>query len=186
MWNRDLAASTTPHTLVSYYFDTDADVSTRIALECIDLEEQGRESKPFTMTIDEVAVAYPSVNDPADLADLHRLFNDAWLDGITAKDRVAVHLDTETDGCCDDCGRSVSHHEALCDYCGGENVTRFVTASVVDMHAETWANSDQTIDGSTWESDGSGRSVYATLNDRETLVDELQAEGYRLNLTNYT
>ena len=183
MWNRDIKASTTPHMLVSLYFDCDRETANRIILDCADRETDGTEGKPFVLTIADVAAEYPTVFDQVELL---RVFADAWSDGITAKDRVAVALDSETEGCCDDCGRSVPHHDAVCDYCGSEKVTRFVMATVTDKHAETWADADRYIDGDTWESDGSGRSVYARLIDRETLVDDLHAEGYRLNLANYT
>ena len=57
---------------------------------------------------------------------------------------------------------------------------------VHDTFAHEWADSDQTIDGSSWETarDMPG-FAYTIICNRPGLVAELEAEGYRLNLSQY-
>jgi hypothetical protein len=51
-------------------------------------------------------------------------------------------------------------------------------------HAKVWADWDQTIDGSSWECDGSD-FIYNILYWRPGLIDELKAEGYSLDQSVY-
>lgn len=60
-----------------------------------------------------------------------------------------------------------------------------VTANVSGPGAAKWAKDDQTIDGTRWESDGDD-FAYAVLSDDPGLVGRLEAEGYDLNLDEYS
>ncbi len=121
--------------------------------------------------------------DARDLADL---LLDAWEEGLTRKDRVVVCLDNSTcDAVCGGCGSFLANGAESCEGCGSRDVDQQVTVTVSDDYAVVWAKCDQTIDGSSWEEVGNGE-VYTILSTRPGLAAELRAEGYRLDLSNYT
>ena len=82
-----------------------------------------------------------------------------WL----AKDRLTVRL------------------TMLDDYPHGD----IVMAEVHGRGAEEWADHDQTIAGDTWEGTGDDSFVYAMPCNHAGLVEELRAEGYSLDLSEY-
>lgn len=121
-----------------------------------------------------------------DQTDLAALLLDAWTDGIQRKNRVTLHLDNQTpDACCDECGQSLNNGAEECDHCDSTDIHHNVSVTVHDPYAARWADGDQSIDGSSWESTDNGDMVYTVLTDRPGLADELSAEGYRLDLTEY-
>lgn len=121
--------------------------------------------------------------DPNDLA---QLFHDAWKEGIQRKDRVTVVLDSQScDSCCGECGRSVPNGATECTVEGCDGVIHHsVLVTVSAPFAELWADSDQYIDGSTWETCGSDE-IYTILSARPGLAAELEAEGYKLDHSEY-
>lgn len=56
--------------------------------------------------------------------------------------------------------------------------------ALTERHATAWANRRQLADGSSWEVDGT--LVYNIVYDRPSLVQDLRAEGYDLDLSEYT
>lgn len=60
-----------------------------------------------------------------------------------------------------------------------------VLVTVSGEGALAWAKNDQSIDGSSWEGSDGPDFAYAVISDRPSLVEELEAEGYDLNLDEY-
>ena len=121
-------------------------------------------------------------------ADRHLLadiLQAAWLEGIQAKDRLIVELDSQcSDGSCHDCGASLSNGLEECDACGSNRVTHFVSATVSGPYARLWVEGDPYIDGTSWECDGDD-FAYAQLIARPGLAADLEEEGFMLDQSNY-
>ena len=62
----------------------------------------------------------------------------------------------------------------------------YVMLTVSDPNAEAWADMDQTIDGSSWEGTDVPSLVYTITSWREGLFDELRAQGYKLDFSQYS
>jgi len=61
-----------------------------------------------------------------------------------------------------------------------------VLATVQGWGAHAWARWDQSIGGSHWETPRDmPRLAYAMPSDDPTLIDDLRAEGYKLDLSEY-
>lgn len=60
-----------------------------------------------------------------------------------------------------------------------------VMATVSGLGALTWAKDDQTIGGASWEGADGDDFAYAMPLDHPGLVEELEGEGYELDLSEY-
>lgn len=69
--------------------------------------------------------------------------------------------------------------------CGDYPHGDVIFAEVRGEHAEAWADSDHSIAGDTWESTGDPGFVYAMPSNHDKLVEELQRQGYVLDLSDY-
>lgn len=117
--------------------------------------------------------------------DLLSLVHDAWHDGIVGR-KLTVRLDSDTEGGCSECGSSVSSCDEQCGDCGSEAVNRMVVATVDAPFADVWADWNQSIDGSSWETPSDmPHMAYTTLFNRLGLVEDLRNEGFALDLSNY-
>lgn len=206
MWYRDISENL-PQAVatIAHYFDSDALTSDTILERCSLAHKRGLAGEPIHQTFKhrdeyhdvrtlaktiEAFGHFPDV-DPSELA---RLIYDAWADGVQEKDRVDVRL-VPTESQCP-CGSTeydielrawgpTMHDAAVCNECG-EWFPLSYYAEVHDPYAHQWADNDQCIDGSSWEtaSDMPG-FAYTILTDRPSLVEELRAEGYSLDLSEY-
>lgn len=205
MWYRDLHGTHAENiATIAAFFDCSDETADEISLECSDRYQDGYLGQQYgernailgfdlteTVSYKLLREIEKSLNTPAlverfggvDTSDLAQLLHDAWIDGIQRKDRVTVHLDSYTDGVCE-LGHSVSCEDEKCGACGTSDIQRMVMVTINDPFADLWADHDQTIDGSTWESDGSD-FAYTILCDRPNLVAELREEGYKLDLSEY-
>ncbi len=105
----------------------------------------------------------------------------AWVDGITRKDRVVLHLESRN---CGSWFRGMQPDHADCEDCSGTGKDPCVLITVTAPFADQWADSDQYVAGATWER-LDDHQIYAMPVDHPGLVAELRAEGYRLDLSNY-
>ncbi len=156
-------------TTVADYFEVPYPMARSIVQACREAYDLGSEGKPHP--------------EPLATEELRDLVWGAWSDGITKKDRVTVRL-SDSEGSCGECGNCVAEHEDACKSCKSTDICRMALAVVSDPFAEEWAEGDQYIDGSTWESCGNGE-IYTILVNRPGLYDELKADGYRVDATDY-
>lgn len=194
MWFRDVL------TPITQALDCEDKVALKVLPALVAAYERGNEGKPFSAEIngadeyhdgDAIKAAFavgPFTGEVADTDDLAELIYDAWKEGITLKDRVAIKLVDCGDAVCE-CGACVPAYDTdePCSECGSLVRDYQCYAEVHDDFAHMWADSDQTIDGSSWEcaSDMPG-FAYTILTARPGLADELRAEGYDVDESEYT
>lgn len=100
-----------------------------------------------------------------DSGDVFDLYREAHSEGLARKDRLVVKLSD------------------LDDYPHGD----VVLAEVSGPGAHAWADSDQSIGGSSWETPSDMPDMaYAMPCNHAGLVAELRKEGYRLDLSEYS
>lgn len=196
MWFNDI----TVPSLVSF-FECSPDLAARIALEAEDYYHLGTKGeipegvdpdrRYGTPSHDEesLAVSFPEVEDTDELG---RLLCDAWVEGLGEISRITVkveHSETECPGCGSydyDCtlNDDGTHDIRVCEECG-DKFYGDVSFTVQGPFADIWCDAQGALDGGTWESAGVRDFMYDTGMDRPTLVEELQAAGYDLDLSEY-
>lgn len=173
MWYMDLAPLPVVRATATLadHFATSFPVARAIVLACKGAYKLGSEGKPYQAPI--------ATRDALDLVQ------DAWKEGLGRKGRLTVRIEASETQC--ECGSVENEphgdHEVKCDDCG-EVMPRSLTVLASGPFAEEWADSEGYIDGSTWEECGADM-LYSCLTDRPELVDDLRAEGLKLDLSDY-
>lgn len=189
MWYNDIVGAEDPIALLVDYFACPEGEAACLHLACTTIHDRGTQGlPPFTTSDDHSTRAFRMFVDNykeilcADPHDVARLLEDAWHEGIIGR-KLTVHLDNQSnDSWCGECG--AYHDNEACPHCGSTLIGRNVTALTDEPYAAIWAGNQQSIDGSSWESDGP-HCAYTILTDYPTLVEELRKEGYTLDLSNY-
>ncbi len=171
--------------------DCSDDLAFSIRMDMEELRKRGLAGRrPFDTTRSHAREAFlmAAETPPRSQVDRHNLadmLQNAWLEGIQAKDRLVVELDSQcSDGSCRDCGASLSNGLEECDACGSKRITQFVSATVSGPYARLWVEGDPYIDGTSWECDG-GDFAYAQIIARPGLAADLEEEGFFLDQSNY-
>lgn len=189
MWYRDIANRSDAREVIAAYFDREPPDS--ILAECRDAHARGLAGESILDGFEHRG----EYNDLRTLCDdsnistddeITRLVYDAWLDGIQTKNRVTVQLDSQTcDSICTECGGSLRNGAEKCTYCHCTEIAHQISVTVVDPYASYWAEGDQTLDGSYWETNGPDLA-WNIISARPGLAAELKVEGYKLDLSCYS
>lgn len=128
------------------------------------------------------AAGLPHVK-PVASRDLCELVADAWHDGIVSR-KLVVNVRSGELFC--ECGSFIAVDEP-CRECGpNAGKCQSITLSVSAPYADIWADWDQSIEGSSWETPSDmPHFAYACTIDHHGLIASLRKDGYTLDLTEY-
>lgn len=130
-------------------------------------------------------IASASLFGGVDKSDLGQLLEEAWLEGISAKDRLVVHMDSTNCDCdCADCEATLCNGSTECDSCGGNVIVHHVDLTVEGPFVRQWVDAEPFIYGQSWSVEGNDYAT-ARLPIRVGLAEELEEDGYVLDQTLY-